>query len=591
MNGFRNGLVVGMLALLCLTTSVVRAQGVQEQVEQLNREAMEAYNNLDINTAGRKLEEALRLAQEGGLGGLPVAITNLNMGMVYIGGLGDQPGGTSFFVAAICQDAGIQLDPLVSTPEMQAAFSQAQVQAQQSGCAAGAASAGTSGGGVMMPVQPPPVTPLVHVPPAEQHSQTPLPLYVEVSSAIGAERVFLHYKGLGMDAFKKVPMYSFGQGMAYQIPCNDVWEPKVSYYLEAVASDGRVVGSVGSQAVPIEVAVVGTAPSVPPALPGRSAPQSCAAGECPPGVACDKPGTLGIGEECSSDSGCENGLICGSEDVCKLDGAGGTTLGAWSEEETDDGGDAEFSRAFVQLGFTLGFAFLSEGMPVDRLPPNDRVFVNDATGMYTGTPGPGDTLVLPFPDEQLAYPELVNEWVPDADSSDSVGPYGGSCSPDGTATGPMSATLYPSSYCARLASSGFSANAALRANVGYFITDRIAASVVWRLQFDSGVGTLASMLFGARGEYLLTEQVTEGLMLSAFGGLTFGQIQGNPGYDGGSDTSPYIKSGLFGIHVGANVRYRFHRNFGVYAGPEIDLQFPDFLFNIDIPIGVEVAFL
>ena len=50
-------------------------------------------------------------------------------------------------------------------------------------------------------------------------------------------------------------------------------------------------------------------------------------------------------------------------------------------------------------------------------------------------------------------------------------------------------------------------------------------------------------------------------------------------------------SGLMGAHVGANVRYRINPNFGVFASPEIDIQFPSFMFNLDLTVaGVEAAF-
>jgi len=46
-----------------------------------------------------------------------------------------------------------------------------------------------------------------------------------------------------------------------------------------------------------------------------------------------------------------------------------------------------------------------------------------------------------------------------------------------------------------------------------------------------------------------------------------------------------------GLHVGANFRYRFSPNFGVYAAPELDVQLPTVLFNLDLTLaGIEAAF-
>ncbi|MDD9943695.1 MAG: hypothetical protein OXU20_21820 [Myxococcales bacterium] len=586
--------------LVAALSQQASAQTHQERIEQLNREAMEAYNQLDINRAGRLLERALRLAQEGSVGGLVVAVTNLNLGMVYIGGLGDQQGGLAYFVAAICNEASIELDPLVSTPDMQQVFVQARAHAQQGGCDGGMAQ-GPAPAGQQQYLPQQVVQPVVHVPPTEQQTQTPLPLYVEVAPTLGATGVDLYYRGLGMDTYKQVPMYAFGQGMAYQITCNDVFEPKVSYYIQVVNDDGQVLASVGSPQVPIEVAVSTQMGSAAPALPGRPAPTSCVGGECPPGVECPQPGTAGIGEDCTNTFECQNGLICADGDVCLLDGAGGTALGSESGESADSG---EFRRVFFQVGFTLGLAFATSGQPADSLPPLNRIYVNNQTGEFIEDPvnvDPTTTMpVLPFPADGQ-FPEQLTEWEPDADSADWIyADYAGDCSGDEEVTGPMTPTgevrppgdvlRLPSSYCVRVSSPGFVPAIALRFNAGYFITERFAASLAARLQLGSGSGTLASLLLGPRAEYMFTPPTNNGLMLSAFGGLTVGQIQVNPGFgDSTTKNPPFIRSGLMGLHVGGLVRYRLMPNFGFFAGPELDLQFPDTLFNIDLPIGVEGA--
>ena len=94
-------------------------------VEDLNRDAMEQYNALDINKAGAMLEEALRVAQQGGVTGPVLAHTHINFGVVLIGGVGDQNAGLNAFVTALCTDPNVQLDPLTSTPDIQSLFASA----------------------------------------------------------------------------------------------------------------------------------------------------------------------------------------------------------------------------------------------------------------------------------------------------------------------------------------------------------------------------------------------------------------------------------------------------------------------------------
>jgi len=69
-------------------------------------------------------------------------------------------------------------------------------------------------------------------------------------------------------------------------------------------------------------------------------------------------------------------------------------------------------------------------------------------------------------------------------------------------------------------------------------------------------------------------------------------LQAQPKPDAGSSTgAPFVKSGPLGLNLGATVRYRIMPNFGVYAAPELDIQLPAVLMNLDLTLaGVEAAF-
>lgn len=614
--------------LACVASA--SAQSAQQVVEDLNRGAMEAYNAMDINKAGSMLEEALRVAQQG-VTPQVLALTNLNLGVVYIGGLSDVDNGTKYFVDAVCADPSVQLDPLTSTPDIQNAFTAAQQRAQSGGCP-GKAAAG--GGGGVGPA-PMPTEVVTHFSPPEQTTQTPLPLYVEVNRAARAKTVNLYYKGTGMEQWKKVAMVRYQQGYAYQISCNDVFEPQVQYYIEAVGSTGNVVGSAGSAGEPITVPVVASLTQGAPALPGAPPPASCAASECPPGVSgcASGSGTGAIGDSCGSESECQSGLTCDS-DVCVLRGAGGSDDSGgepsggmdeelppgWGDDGGDEGDDAKsFKRGFFQLGLALGMTYVStSNMIADRAPPRDRIFIDNASGNYVPITEMDDgmggtTLTYPVPDTQLVFPGteigIVNPatgndfgvdretaWVPDADSNDAVGALGGECDADGTETGPnvngnTFDNLLPSRYCVRVKSPGFVPGLALRTAVGYFVSERISLALLMRFQFSAGEGTFAHMLLGARAEYMFSKPKAKGFFASMYLGGTFGQIQVKPPATGNTDEAPFIKSGLQGGHLGANFRYRIHKNFGFYMAPELDMQFPTFLWNIDLTFaGLEAAF-
>ena len=131
-----------------------RAQ-VETQVADLNSQAMEAYQALDMETARAKLEQAIGLAQQNGLMGPLVAQSFVNLGVVQITGFNDPNQGVAAFVAALCTQPDAQLDPLLSTPDVAQAFAQAQNDARSGAC--GPAPAPQPGGPPpMMPTQAPP---------------------------------------------------------------------------------------------------------------------------------------------------------------------------------------------------------------------------------------------------------------------------------------------------------------------------------------------------------------------------------------------------------------------------------------------------
>ncbi len=612
-----------MLGITASARSASAQQSAQQVVEDLNRGAMEAYNNMDINKAGSMLEEALRVAAQG----VPPALlaqTNVNLAIVYIGGLNDNDGGVKYFVDALCADPSTQLDPLTSTPDIQSVFTAAQQKAQQ-GC--------PHKGQPNLQVQPAQAAaPVTHFSPPEQLTQTPLPLYVEVSNSVHAKNVYLYYKGTGMEQWKRMPMVRYQRGYAFQVSCSDVFEPQVQYYIEAVGSSGNVVGSAGSASQPITVPVVAARSQPEPALPGAPAPASCAAAECPPGVkGCGETGTGAIGDRCSADKDCQGGLRCDS-DVCVLRGAGasdsddGSGGGGGSDGETpwdNNGGGGEkesnpkdFKRGFLQVGFALGLTYVQPGMLADRTPPPGTVFVDKTTGQYIplSYDSMGNLVRPNVPDNNYLFagsqeikdptnsaktlivsdPKTETAWVPDADSHDSLAQaLGGECSADGVATGLQNtyADRLPSRYCVRVKAPGFVPGLALRSALGYFVTPRISLALIMRFQFSAGQGTFSHMLLGARGEYMFTKPKAKGLMVSMYLGGTFGQIQARPHAIGNTDAAPFIKSGLQGGNLGAAFRYRVHKNFGFYMAPELDLQFPTFLWNIDFTFaGLEASF-
>lgn len=489
--GLRAKISIGALLLsLGLATPSVAQQSADQVVAELNQGAMEAYNNMDIEKAGSMLEEALRICLEAGVGGPLFAQTNLNLGIVYVGGLSDNDSGVKYFMDAICADPTVQLDPLTSTPDVQSVYQVAGQRVQQMGCPQGG------------------------------------------------------------------PM--IGPGAAAQT------------------------------------------------MPMPQGP--------PPGYAAGGGGEVNLDEELPP---------------------------GWAAGQDGDGPAREFNRGFLQLGLALGMTYVAPGMLADRRPPFDQIFVARSVDPNTGEEYVGNVADV-FDDDgnvavdaegnpiwnvdDLRFPgtsiknsreeeigeQSANAWIPDADSTDGLFegttgsdgmvlkrylPIGGACEADGTATGPgprlvdSEADLAPSRYCVRVKKAGFVPGLALRAAAGYFVTRDVSLAVITRFQFSAGEGEFSNLLLGARLEYMFTKAKARGLMVSGFLGGTFGQIQAQPSASSGDTTdAPWIKSGLQGAHIGSNIRYRFTNNWGIFAAPEFDLQFPTILWNIDVALGGEFAF-
>ncbi len=134
----RSSLIPLTVCAALWTASVAQAQA-DTQIADLNRQALDAYQSLDLDTARAKLEQAIALAQQSGLGGPVVAQSYMDLGVVYVAGMSDRDQGLTAFVSALCMQPDVQLDPLLSTPDVQQVFLQAQQDAQSGACGPGTA--------------------------------------------------------------------------------------------------------------------------------------------------------------------------------------------------------------------------------------------------------------------------------------------------------------------------------------------------------------------------------------------------------------------------------------------------------------------
>lgn len=169
----------------------------------------------------------------------------------------------------------------------------------------------------------------VHFPVPEQFARTAVPVFVQVRSTAPIDHVSLFYRGLGARRYTEVRMQAMGQqfrlasGYGAMVPCEDVFPPKVQYYVEVIDQSGAPNGRAGTADAPIEINVVDQRHFPAPTLPGQAAPRTCgalttAATVRDAGAASNEPprGTADLGEPCQSTTDCRRGLRCGTNHQC-----------------------------------------------------------------------------------------------------------------------------------------------------------------------------------------------------------------------------------------------------------------------------------
>ncbi|MEZ4405249.1 MAG: hypothetical protein R3A52_01980 [Polyangiales bacterium] len=170
---------------------------------------------------------------------------------------------------------------------------------------------------------------VLHYPIPEQMARTAVPVFAQVRSSAPIDHVSLFYRGVGASRYTELRMTAMGQqfhlpsGFGATIPCDDIFPPRVEYYVQAIDSSGAPNGSAGSADSPVQVAIVERRSYPAPTLPGQAPPRNCGSMAQSPtardaGAAGGQPtrGTADLGEPCRSNNDCRNGLRCGSTHTC-----------------------------------------------------------------------------------------------------------------------------------------------------------------------------------------------------------------------------------------------------------------------------------
>jgi hypothetical protein len=229
-----------------------------DQITQMNRDAVTAYQAKKYEDARKILKQALDLASSAGLDKHPIkARTHIHLGVVIIVGFKQRDLGIKQFKKAIEIQSDIALTKALVTPELTDAFSEAK------------------GGAVALPPPPPaaPPTPppaappsepevpaggLVHEAVSEGKQGSAISVTVGVQKDLQFEKMILAYRPEGATEFLGREMKEVADGRyGAEIPTSATSGGTVAYYIEAEDADGAPVAARGSVDNPLVIHLLG----------------------------------------------------------------------------------------------------------------------------------------------------------------------------------------------------------------------------------------------------------------------------------------------------------------------------------------------
>ena len=288
---WRAVVMAGIAVALLLRASVAGAAPKDNDARELAKKAIYTdYLGTKFADAEKKLKQAIALCEPAAVCSSKVrARLRCDLGVVYVGGMNKVDEGKAQFIEALRQDPAVVPTP-ISCPRRSRRRSPRRRRAA------------ASGGPSPKPAPPPkPPAPagngdLVHAPPPEQTTLTPLPLYAELPAGVTAGRVQLSYKPFGATEWKALEMKPMGKGFGVEVPCVEIGSAHgdLTYYIQAFDAAQNLVSWSGARGTPNKVAVRMAVEGEAPHFPGQPPPAQCPdKGDCPP----EFPGCHGNGDK------------------------------------------------------------------------------------------------------------------------------------------------------------------------------------------------------------------------------------------------------------------------------------------------------
>jgi hypothetical protein len=239
-----------------------------DQITQMNRDAINAYQAKKYEDARKILKQALDLASTAGLEKHPIkARTHIHFGVVAIVGFKQRDLGIKQFKKAIEIQSDIALTKTLVTPELTDAFNEAKGggTATTPPPPAVAATPAEPAPPPPKPATPPPseqpdvpASGLVHEPVSEGKQGSAISVTVAVQNDLQFEKMILAYRPEGASEFLGREMKEVADGRyGAEIPTSATSGGTVAYYIEAEDAEGAPVAARGSVDNPLVIRLLG----------------------------------------------------------------------------------------------------------------------------------------------------------------------------------------------------------------------------------------------------------------------------------------------------------------------------------------------
>jgi hypothetical protein len=304
-------IVVAIAALVALGLASPPALAADPKAEKeaqaLQKKAIEEdYLNIDYAAAVKNLKAAAqRCGSDGCRPAIRAAILRDLGAMQILGGTVDE--GKLSFAQSLGVDGSLDLDPAYKNAQLAALWSEAKKGASTAPSIPVAPVATTP---EPTPNPPTPSGDFAYAPPAEALVRTPFAIYAEYPGSEELVHVIAKYKGYGMTEWKSIELKKLDHGFGGLIPCADVAQGALQYYLQGLNSQNEPVAVSGSRSKPLTVPINPQIAGAPAGLPGQPAPVQCedkSGAECPPGFPGCKSNKRQAGADCAKDIECDSG--------------------------------------------------------------------------------------------------------------------------------------------------------------------------------------------------------------------------------------------------------------------------------------------